>query len=73
MAAYYDVVLALIPLVLVGIATSLYLGGLVLTSAVSVAGLVTLGVVGHAMFVRGPVDAQPTAAPHSSSVPPHAD
>ncbi|MFB6121414.1 MAG: hypothetical protein ABEJ68_09895 [Halobacteriaceae archaeon] len=69
MPGYYDLVLALIPLALFGIATALHVGGLVLTGAVSVAGVVTLGVIGHAMFVRGPVD----EVARSSGTAPHAD
>jgi len=57
MVSYYDAVLALIPLALVGISGVLHLGGLVLTAAVAVAGVATLGLVGHALFVRAPVAA----------------
>lgn len=57
MPAYYDLILGLIPLALLGITGSLHFGaGLVVPSAVGVAGLVTLALIGHALFVRTPVD-----------------
>jgi hypothetical protein len=63
MPAYYDLILGLIPLALLGITGSLHFGGgLVLPVAVSAAGVVTMGLIGHALFVRAPVDA-PTAGP----------
>ena len=56
MAGYYDYVLGIIPLALLGITAVLTIVGFPLTLAVptgaSVAGLV----IGHALFVNGPVD-----------------
>lgn len=72
MTRYYDIVLGLIPLALLGITGTLTVAGLSLTSAVPVAATVAVGLIGHAMFVNGPVDtAEPT--PSSSSVAPQAD
>lgn len=58
MTGYYDVVLGLIPLALVGITTVLVVvGGVGLTTAIPLASVVAVGLIGHAMFVRAPVDA----------------
>lgn len=57
MTGYYDVVLGLIPVSFVGIAGLLLAVGLTTTAAVSVASLVGVGLVSHAMFVNAPVDA----------------
>lgn len=57
MTGYYDIVLGLIPASFVGIAGLLLAVGLTTTAAVSVASLVGVGLVGHAMFVNAPVDA----------------
>jgi hypothetical protein len=54
MANYYDVVLALVPLVLATVTGTLILSGTTLTSAVSAGALATLPIIGHAMFVRTP-------------------
>jgi hypothetical protein len=69
MTGYYDYVLGVIPLALLGITAALSIVGLPLTVAVpagaSVAGLV----VGHALFVNGPATPaapQPTAQPVQS-------
>ncbi|MFB6139289.1 MAG: hypothetical protein ABEJ26_02500 [Halosimplex sp.] len=56
MSRYYDLVLGLIPLALGGIATILAALGFALTTAVLSASLVSIALVGHAMFVNGPVD-----------------
>jgi hypothetical protein len=55
MASYYDLVLGLIPLALGGIVVALTGAGLALTTAVSLASAVTVGLIGHALFVNGPV------------------
>lgn len=61
MTGYYDVVLGLIPLTLAGITGALYATGFELTTAIPLASLVAVGLIGHAMFVRSPVDAPGTA------------
>jgi hypothetical protein len=53
---YYDLVLGLIPFTLVGFTGLLTVVGLGLTAAVPVAAAAAAGLVGHAMFVRTPVD-----------------
>lgn len=61
MTLYYDLVLGLIPLVMAGVTGTLFVAGLTLTTAIPIAGLVAMGLIGHAMFVRAPV-ATPTPA-----------
>ena len=55
MTRYYDVVLGLIPVALLGITAALTVVGVSLTSAVPIAALVAIGLIGHAMFVNAPV------------------
>ena len=63
MVGYYDFILALIPVTLVGI-TGLLAGlGLGLTTAVPIAAVFSGGLVGHAMFVNAPVDDEPAGRP----------
>ena len=61
MTGYYDIVLGLIPLALATITAALTVAGVSLTTAVPLASLVAVGLIGHAMFVRAPVDA-PTSS-----------
>jgi hypothetical protein len=56
MAGYYDYVLGLIPLALFGVTTLLYALGIPLTAATPVGAGSAMLLVGHAMFVRAPVD-----------------
>lgn len=56
MTGYYDLVLGLIPLAFGGIAGPLVALGFAVTTAVMAASLVAVGLIGHAMFVNGPVD-----------------
>jgi len=53
---YYDLVLGLIPFTLLGFTGLLTVTGFALTTAVPVAAAAAAGLVGHAMFVRTPVD-----------------
>lgn len=62
MAEYYDIVLGVIPISLVAITGSLMAAGLSLTVAVPLGSVVSVGVIGHAMFVNGPVDADDDAS-----------
>ena len=55
MTGYYDYVLGLIPLALLGLTGTLSLVGFDLTQAVPLAAAVAAGIVGHALFVNGPV------------------
>ncbi|WP_435363725.1 hypothetical protein [Haloarchaeobius sp. DYHT-AS-18] len=57
MTGYYDLVLGLIPLALLGGTGALTtLTTLQLEAAVPIAALTAALLIGHAMFVRGPVD-----------------
>lgn len=62
MTGYYDIVLGLIPLAMAGITGSLMLAGVTLTLAIPLASVVAVGLIGHAMFVRAPVDPTPVPA-----------
>jgi hypothetical protein len=61
MVGYYDVVLGLIPVTLVGLTAILVGGGLPLWLSVPLSSTVAVGLIGHAMFVNGPAVAEPTA------------
>jgi hypothetical protein len=56
MAGYYDLVLGLVPLTLLGLTGLLMLAGLGATTAVPLGAGAAGLVVGHALFVNGPVD-----------------
>ncbi|GGL56521.1 hypothetical protein [Halocalculus aciditolerans] len=60
MTEYYDYVLGLIPLALIGISGTLSVGGFGTTTAVVAGALVAVALTGHALFVNGPTDAVPT-------------
>ncbi|ERG99235.1 MAG: hypothetical protein J07HQX50_00378 [Haloquadratum sp. J07HQX50] len=55
MTNYYDYILGGIPLTLLGISGGLWLLGLSLPMAVPLAAAVAAALVGHALFVNGPV------------------
>jgi len=59
MTGYYDIILGLIPLAMAGITGALYFAGFALTTAIPLASVVAVGLIGHAMFVRAPVDPEP--------------
>jgi tetrahydromethanopterin S-methyltransferase subunit C len=67
MAGYYDFVLGLIPIALAGITAVLTVFGFGLTTAVPMAAVVSLGIIGHAMFVSPPVDTQASPGLRSQS------
>jgi type III secretory pathway component EscV len=67
MAGYYDFVLGFIPLALGGGSVGLTVAGVSLTTAIIVASLLAVLVIGHGMFVRTPSDAvAPTASPSAA-------
>jgi hypothetical protein len=68
MTGYYDIVLGLIPLAMAGITGSLVLAGFALTTAIPLASVVAVGLIGHAMFVNAPVDPVQTDAVQSDSM-----
>jgi hypothetical protein len=59
MVSYYDAVLGLIPTTFLLGSGALNVAGLAMDVAVPVAALAAVALVGHALFVRGPVDATP--------------
>ncbi|WP_049984792.1 hypothetical protein [Halobellus rufus] len=61
MTGYYDYVLGLIPLTLFGLTGGLVQTSLSLTQAVPIAAAVAAVIVGHALFVRAPVNATSTS------------
>jgi hypothetical protein len=77
MTGYYDIVLGLIPLSLAGLTALLLAAGMSLSASVPLASIASLGLMGHAMFVNGPVAAPTTPnggqtmadAPASGNVP----
>jgi hypothetical protein len=56
MAEYYDYVLGLVPLTLVGITAALLAVGVESLVAIPIGAATASPVVGHALFVNGPVD-----------------
>lgn len=79
MTGYYDVVLGLIPVSFVGVSAALLAVGFALTTAVSLASVAGVALMGHAMFVNGPVSdrssdtGETTAARSSRDSPVSAD
>lgn len=71
MTGYYDIILGLIPLTLVGVTGTLSLAGFAMNAAVPIAALIAVALVGHALFVRSPVhtnnDTQSTTTSSTSS------
>ena len=59
---YYDLILVLIPLALLGLTAVFTAVGFGLTSAVPLAGIVSVGMIGHAMFVKTPTNAPSATA-----------
>lgn len=69
MMGYYDVVLGLIPVTLLGISGALYAVGIGLSIAVPIAALVAAGLICHGLFIRAPVES-PVGATVDSATPP---
>lgn len=67
MTSYYDLILSLIPLALFGISGLLTVAGFQLTVAAPSGALVAGGMIGHAMFVNGPVESRTAQSPAPSS------
>ncbi|MBV0923332.1 hypothetical protein KTS45_03895 [Halomicroarcula limicola] len=68
MTGYYDIVLGLIPLAMAGITGVLSISGFALTTAIPMASVVAVGLIGHAMFVRAPVDPVPEPAAQADAM-----
>ena len=67
MPGYYDYILGAIPLALLGITAMLTTTGMSLTTAVPPAAGVSVLLIGHALFVNGPVD-EPVGAADASPI-----
>lgn len=72
MTGYHDYVLGLIPIALLGITLLMESLGWSLRVAVPIGGLVAAALVGHAMFVRGPVTSRPMPDAAATRVAPEA-
>ncbi len=70
MTGYYDIVLGLIPVALLGVTAALLLVGISFTAAVPLGAVVAMGIIGHAMFINSPADVSDEP---QSARPPHAD
>lgn len=66
MTGYYDYVLGLIPAALLAVPIALSVFGIPLSVAVSVGGVASALLIGHAMFVNGPVD-EPREVPDAAA------
>ena len=66
MIGYYDLVLGLVPLSLLGVTGGLYGIGIDLAIAVPLAAALAAGVIGHGLFVNAPVEERP--APEAPGV-----
>lgn len=53
---YYDLILALVPLSFLTIGGAGALAGMDITTAVPIAGVIAMAIIGHAMFIRAPTN-----------------
>lgn len=70
MTGYYDYVLGLIPATLFAVTITLSVLGIPLSTAVPVGGGAAALLVGHALFVNGPVDDTPEVPDATASAGP---
>ena len=70
MTEYYDIVLGLIPVALIGITAALTVVGIPVTTAVPVGALFATVLMGHAMFVNAPIEHRDEAQSQSQSPAP---
>ncbi|WP_256300485.1 hypothetical protein [Haloarchaeobius salinus] len=79
MTGYYDIVLGLIPVSFIGGTAALTtVADMALSTAIPVAAVLSVLLIGHAMFVNAPVDvvaeeAEPAKSTPSTAAPPQAD
>jgi len=73
MTRYYDYVLGLIPVVLLGVTALLALAGLPMYLAVPAGAGVAVLIIGHALFVNVPTGVEPAADRRSTVQPTNAD
>ena len=65
MTRYYDLVLGLIPVALLGVTAALTVVGVSTTTAVPIGALIAIGLIGHALFVNAPIDGGDEANRHA--------
>ncbi|WP_232688652.1 hypothetical protein [Halobacterium zhouii] len=65
MTGYYDLILGLIPVALLGLSGTLFAVGLTLTTAVTAGGLLAVAFVAHGLFVNDPVVPTPETVAES--------
>lgn len=73
MTGYYDYVLGIIPLALLGITAALSIVGFPLTMAVPIGAGVAGLVIGHALFINSPVTSSPSTKQTMRKPPLNAD
>ncbi len=74
MTGYYDIILGLIPVALLGITAALLLVGVSFVAAVPLGAGVAMALIGHAMFVKTPIEhVTDPADERESTRPPSAD
>lgn len=66
---YYDVILALMPVSLFGIAGGLVVAGFATTYAIMAGAVASIGLMGHALFVNAPVEPSEDSPSHAQSSP----
>ena len=67
MPGYYDFVLGAIPFTLFGVSGMLHLSGVEFTTAVPLAGLLAVAIMGHAMFINAPGSGPSSGSPTTSA------
>ncbi|WP_435158426.1 hypothetical protein [Haladaptatus sp. DFWS20] len=67
MPGYYDLILGLIPLALIGVTSAISATGLSLTPAVPIGATISIFLIGHALFVNDPFDVSSESMPSTPS------
>ena len=70
MTGYYDALLVLIPVALVGVSVVLAAAGAAVTTAITLGGLAAAGLMAHGLFVRDPSTAGASVTSTESSYEP---
>ena len=71
MTGYYDLILGLITVSMLGLSGTLFVAGFALTTAVTIGGLFALVFVAHGLFVNEPVASPPEPAADRVADPPN--
>jgi hypothetical protein len=70
MTGYYDALLVLIPVALVGVSVVLAAAGAAVTTAITLGGVAAAGLMAHGLFVRDPSSTGASSAASESSFDP---